>query len=64
MPVNIAPLEVSSEDIKKMLSESGVNTLDELIDGIRAVAGTEKQSGGIGKITPYASWVLKFFRLD
>lgn len=64
MAVNMSPLDIKTEDIKQLLADNGINTIDDLVDGMRAVAETEKQSGAVGKITPLASWVLKFFRLD
>jgi hypothetical protein len=60
----IRPLSVSSDEIKKMLSDSGITTIDNLVEAIEAAAQKNNGSASIGVIQPLASWVLKFFRLD
>jgi hypothetical protein len=64
MPIKLSPLDVGSEDIKKALADNGISTIDDLVEAMKLVATGEKQSGGIGKITPFASWFIKFWRLD
>jgi len=64
MTIKIAPLDSSADEIKKMLAENGITSIDDLVDAIKQVAATDKQSGGVGRITPMASWVIKIWRLD
>jgi hypothetical protein len=60
----VSPLNVSGDDIKKLLADAGVNNIEDLVKAIQQSASTPSQSGGIGRIAPMASWVLKFIRLD
>jgi hypothetical protein len=64
MDLKVSPLSVSTDDIKKMLTDSGVNNLDDLVEAIQFAANSERKSGGIGRITPMVSYLLKFIKLD
>lgn len=55
---------MSDDQIKEMLAEGGVTDLDSLIEMMKKVAANDKQSGGIGKVTPMASWIVKVIRID
>ncbi len=58
----VKPMSVST--LQQILSDQGVNTLEDLLKKLEEESKSDPTQPSYNVVEPMASWVIKFFRLD